>query len=288
MKRILFSFFLLASFIPVRGQSPAVAEVKAVIDRFFEGIYQGDSSMIRTTLAPSVRLLGVSKSGDLIVDSVGEFLEAIAGSKGPGVLQEKLWNYDIRVDEPIASAVTDYTFFVEGRVTHCGTNAFQLAKLDGGWKIVQIIDTRRKEGCRDGDYNLTDTLHAFLDAWHHAAAVADETVFFGSMAPGGIYLGTDATERWDRDQMAFWAKPYFNRESAWAFTAHDRQIYLNEAQTLAWFEEQLDTWMGECRGSGVLRHYPEGWKIEHYNLAVTVPNDKLDKFLKKIRGKKKG
>ncbi|MBK7406995.1 MAG: nuclear transport factor 2 family protein [Saprospirales bacterium] len=44
--------------------------------------------------------------------------------------------------------------------------------------------------------------------------------------------------------------------------------------------------MGHCRGSGVLRLYPEGWKIEHYNLAVTVPNEKMDRYLKKIVRKK--
>jgi len=139
----------------------------------------------------------------------------------------------------------------------------------------------------DTGKDLADTLHAFLDAWHHAAAVADEDAFFGSMSPTAIYLGTDPDERWTRDYMAFWAKPHFNKESAWAFTPHDRNISLDGAKTIAWFDERLDTWMGECRGSGVLRRYPDGWKIEQYNLAVTVPNDKIDKFLKKIVGKKR-
>lgn len=139
----------------------------------------------------------------------------------------------------------------------------------------------------DTGKNLTDTLHAFLNAWHRAAAVADEDAFFGCMSPTAIYLGTDPGERWTRDYMAFWAKPHFNNESAWDFTPHDRHIYLDESQTIAWFDEKLDTWMGECRGSGVLRLNPEGWKIEQYNLAVTVPNDKIDKFLKKIVGKKR-
>lgn len=125
-----------------------------------------------------------------------------------------------------------------------------------------------------------DDLHAFLDAWHRAAAEADEDVFFGSMAEDGIYLGTDASERWLRDEMAAWAKPYFENESAWAFTPHDRTFYFSEDSTYAWFEELLDTWMGTCRGSGVLHHTPAlGWKIKQYNLAVAVPNDLIRDYL---------
>ncbi|MBK7406996.1 MAG: nuclear transport factor 2 family protein [Saprospirales bacterium] len=184
--------------------------VRAVIDQFFEGIYLGDTALIRSTLATEARLMGVSlKDQTLIDESIDKFMEAIATSQGPGFFHEKLWNYDIRVDTPIASAVTDYTFFLNGKVSHCGTNAFQLAYLQDGWKIIQIIDTRRQEGCRTEEYNLTDTLHAFLDAWHHAAAVADEDTFFGSMASEAIYLGTDAKERWNRNYMAFLGRTLF-------------------------------------------------------------------------------
>ncbi len=287
MKGFLLPLFFLAGVFSLPAQSSDRDDVKDAIDLFFTGMHQADTALVRTTLAREARLMSVSESGELKVESMDKFLQAIATSKGPGFLHEKIWNYDIRVELPTASVVTDYTFFLDGKQSHCGINAFQLARVNEGWKIIQIIDTRRKEGCRDDNYNLTDTLHSFLDAWHHAAAVADEVAFFGSMAPHGIYLGTDANERWERDYMAFWATPYFDKESAWVFKARDRHIYLNEAQSIAWFEEKLDTWMGECRGSGVLRLYPEGWKIEHYNLAVTIPNDKMDKFLKKIRKQKK-
>ena len=287
MKGFLLPLFFLAGTFSLPAQSSDRDDVKDAIDLFFTGMYHADTALVRSTLAREARLMSVSEAGELKVESMDKFLQSVATSKGPGFFHEKIWNYDIHMELPIASVVTDYTFFLDGKQSHCGINAFQLARVNEGWKIIQIIDTRRKEGCRDDQYNLTDTLHRFLDAWHHAAAVADEDAFFGSMAPQGIYLGTDANERWERDYMAFWAKPYFDKESAWAFKARDRHIYLNDAQSIAWFEEKLDTWMGECRGSGVLRLYPEGWKIEHYNLAVTIPNDKMDKFLKKIRKQKR-
>ncbi|MCK5618818.1 MAG: nuclear transport factor 2 family protein [Candidatus Krumholzibacteria bacterium] len=119
-----------------------------------------------------------------------------------------------------------------------------------------------------------------LDAWHNAAATADEDVFFGSMADDAIYLGTDATERWTRAEFMAWGKKHFERESAWSFEPYNRTIYVSADGQFAWFEELLKTWMGVCRGSGVLTRDTEGnWKIQHYNLAVTVPNDLMQDFI---------
>lgn len=123
-------------------------------------------------------------------------------------------------------------------------------------------------------------IHQLLDDWHRAAATADEEVFFGSMAPGAIYLGTDPSERWTKEEFEEWAMPYFQRDTAWAFTPRNRELYFSPDATICWFEELLDTWMGTCRGSGVLQWDGRHWRIRHYNLAVTIANDKIEGFIK--------
>jgi len=125
----------------------------------------------------------------------------------------------------------------------------------------------------------TETIHEFMDNWHKAAAMANEDVFFGSMTEDGIYLGTDKTEKWTRDEMAEWAEEYFQRESAWSFTATKRDVYFSKDGKTAWLNEKLDTWMGICKGTAVLVLKPEGWKIALYDLSVTIDNDKVDAFL---------
>ena len=122
-------------------------------------------------------------------------------------------------------------------------------------------------------------INKMLDNWHHAAAVADEDVFFGSMTENGIYIGTDKTERWKRDELKEWSKKYFESESAWDFKPFDRDIHVYK-EDIAWFSESLNTWMGVCRGSGILRKDKIGWKIEQYHLSVTVDNNKIEDFLK--------
>ncbi len=118
-----------------------------------------------------------------------------------------------------------------------------------------------------------------MDGWHKAAATADEELFFGSMTDEGIYLGTDKTEKWTRDEMREWSKEYFDRESAWAFTTISRDVYLSEDANTVWFNEKLDTWMGVCKGTGVLVKQNGEWKIALYDLSVAVDNDKIQQFI---------
>lgn len=203
------------------------------------------------------------------------------------IYHEQLWNYNISREDNLATAWTEYTMFTgaPAEVSHCGVNTFTLAQTAlGKWQIIHIADTRRKKNCQtEGEVVLhNEAVNQHLDQWHKAAATADEEAFYGAMAPDCIYLGTDASERWLRDELRDWAKFAFEREVAWAFTPSNRQLYWSDNQRVVWFEEMLDTQMGTCRGSGVLVREGEGWTIKHYDLAIMVPNDLVKDFLKLV------
>ncbi len=124
---------------------------------------------------------------------------------------------------------------------------------------------------------IINELDHFLTAWHKAAEVADGATYFGSLASGAVFLGTDARERWSKKEFQEWATPYFRRPSAWTFTASRRQIYLSADGGTAWFDEDLISphyW--PCRGSGVLEKIAGQWQIRQYNLAFTIPNETTD------------
>jgi len=55
----------------------------------------------------------------------------------------------VRVDDTVASVWAPYTFYVNGRLSHCGVNSIELLRGAEGWKITQISDTRRTDGCPD-------------------------------------------------------------------------------------------------------------------------------------------
>jgi SnoaL-like domain len=127
----------------------------------------------------------------------------------------------------------------------------------------------------------TDTvgIHTFIDNWHLAATKADAKAYFGSIAEGGIFIGTDATERWTKEQFYTFAKPHFDKGKAWDFKAYDRTVHVSNDGRFVWFSELLTTWMGVCRGSGTLENTANGWKIQQYHLSVTVPNDLIRNFI---------
>lgn len=119
-------------------------------------------------------------------------------------------------------------------------------------------------------------ISAALDSFHVAAARADYDAYFQCFAEDAVFIGTDATERWDKQSFMVWAKPYFDRGRAWSFTAIERHVMIDERGGLAWFDELLDTQMKLCRGSGVLIQRNGEWKIRHYVLSMTVPNELAD------------
>ena len=61
---------------------------------------------------------------------------------------------------------------------------------------------------------------AVLDSWHAAAAAADEEKYFAAFTPDAVFFGTDATERWTRDEFRKYAHPYFAKGKAWTFKAN--------------------------------------------------------------------
>lgn len=123
-------------------------------------------------------------------------------------------------------------------------------------------------------------IHATLDNWHKAAAEAKYDLYFAQMTSDGVFIGTDPNENWQNNAFKAFAKPYFDKGKAWYFFSVKRNIYFNEEQDIAWFDELLDTQMKICRGSGVLKKVNNQWKIAHYVLSITVPNENTGEVIK--------
>lgn len=125
---------------------------------------------------------------------------------------------------------------------------------------------------------------AVLDGFHAAAAAADEEKYFAALAPDGVFLGTDASERWTREEFRKFAHPYFAKGKAWTYKPTARWISFSPDRRVAWFDELLENaGLGTCRGSGVLILQPDGhWRISQYNLSIPIPNDLADEVKKRI------
>ena len=127
-----------------------------------------------------------------------------------------------------------------------------------------------------------------LTSLHDAAAKSDEERYFDLYAKGGtVFLGTDATERWELDSFRAFAHPYFAQGKGWTYTLvpGTRKISLVRGSNAAYFDELLsNAKLGTCRGSGVLVIENGEWKVAQYNLSIPVPNDKAEAVVNVIQG----
>ena len=114
-----------------------------------------------------------------------------------------------------------------------------------------------------------------LDDWHAAAADADEGRYFGHFASDAVFMGTDATERWTREEFRAYAHERFAAGTGWTYTGRDRHVAFSTAGDVAWVDERLDNAnYGELRGTAVLVRAGGGaWKIAHYNMVFPIPNE---------------
>jgi hypothetical protein len=142
MKKFILAFVVLSA----QFLSAQEADVKKSINTFFEGLHTGDTLKIQSVCHKSMVLQTITElpvGSKLSTDEISEFYKSIASIPPNMKIEERLLDYKIQIDGSMAHAWTPYEFYVNGKLSHSGTNSFQLFKDNGVWKIVYIIDTRK-------------------------------------------------------------------------------------------------------------------------------------------------
>jgi len=151
MKKVTFLAVICMLFAKILwAQSDEENAIKQSVNNLFIGMRTGDSTLASSALAKeSILQTIISKYGKNIVktESVSGFLKMI-GTPRNQKYDERIVFSKILIDGPLASVWTDYKFFIDEKLNHCGVNSFQMVKGDKGWQIIYIIDTRRKENCK--------------------------------------------------------------------------------------------------------------------------------------------
>ena len=142
--------FILISVLPTFAQTDE-EQIKTSINQVFDGMRKNDTILVREVLHPSCFLKSIAKTktGEVKLqeDPISGWLKQIGTKREGVVLDERLTSYDIKIDGEMAMAWTPYEFYINDKFNHCGVNMFTMMKTDEGWKIIGILDTRRKESC---------------------------------------------------------------------------------------------------------------------------------------------
>jgi hypothetical protein len=134
-----------------QGREPERKAVLATVERLFDGMRKGDSAVVRSTFHPDAFLAtAVARDGRpaVRIDTLDAFIRAV-GTPHEDVWDERLGKTEVRLDGTLATVWTEYVFYAGPKFSHCGVDAFQLARTEEGWRIIALTDTRRREGCPD-------------------------------------------------------------------------------------------------------------------------------------------
>jgi hypothetical protein len=134
----------------VFAQQTSTDAVKKTITTLEAALHKGDSTLLRFVLAKDMELQDVDEDEtgkrSLSATSANELVKEI-GTPHTDVYDELNIIGDIKIEGPLAIVRTSYKFYIGSKFDHCGIHYFQLAKIDGSWKIILIAATSRIDKC---------------------------------------------------------------------------------------------------------------------------------------------
>ena len=117
----------------------------AVAQKLFDAMHTHDAAAAGALFLPGSTLSSVDAAGKTSVTPFEKFVERI-GTSQKGWL-ERIWNTKVLEHGSIAVVWADYDFYLDGKFSHCGIDAFHMLKTETGWKIAAVSDSRLTSGC---------------------------------------------------------------------------------------------------------------------------------------------
>jgi Putative lumazine-binding len=126
----------------VFAQSAEEQAVLAPIHAMFDGMSTRDAAAIKAPTLPggTMVLMRDGKPAQMTFESFAERV----GKPGTTKIEERIQNPLVRIDNDLAVVWAPFDFLVDGKVDHCGTDLFNLVRVDGRWMIASVADTGRK------------------------------------------------------------------------------------------------------------------------------------------------
>jgi ketosteroid isomerase-like protein len=127
-------------------QAVQTAQVMEPVQQFFDALGKQDKNGLLAVVAPNIDITSVQQNA-LHRLSIEKLADAIAAHHG-GPIAEHIHDPRVHVDQDLAVVWAPYTFTIQGKVDHCGTDVITLGKLLDHWVIIGLSDNERKDRCQ--------------------------------------------------------------------------------------------------------------------------------------------
>jgi hypothetical protein len=141
--RLVFATFFVATFATsALSQSAEEQAVLAPIHAMFDGMSKRDAAAIKVPTLPggTMVLMRDGKPSQLTFEAFADRV----GKPGTTKIEERIHDPLVRIDNDLAVVWAPFEFLVDGKVDHCGTDLFNMVRVDGKWMIASVADTGTK------------------------------------------------------------------------------------------------------------------------------------------------
>ena len=118
------------------------------VERFFTAFHAKDSLGMQEVMHPKAQLLraAVRNNQSVVVENnIEKFIRAVATRNAFPTWEEQLGEPVVLQDQNLATVWVPFRFYLGGKLSHCGVNAFTLVKVGTSWKILSLMDTGTKD-----------------------------------------------------------------------------------------------------------------------------------------------
>ena len=119
------------------------AAILEVIDRFMHAVSKNDDAAMAAIRIEGAMNTVVRANGTV----TRRAFQPRPAASGTGENQERYWDPVVHVRGTLAVVWTPYEFWVKGKTSHCGIDAFELVKEQGTWRIGNAMWTIEPDGC---------------------------------------------------------------------------------------------------------------------------------------------
>ena len=133
---------MLLSHVSADAAVPEAQPVMNPIHDFFDGLAHHDKAamMRQVTLQGGVSSL---RGGELRYLAFAELADHIA--QDAHRISEQIGDPIVRIDEDVAMVWAPYVFYTDGKIDHCGTDVFNLLRIQDQWYIAGAADNSRTD-----------------------------------------------------------------------------------------------------------------------------------------------
>ena len=122
------------------AQSP-----EAPVEALFNAMRAHDGEQLAAQFTNSALLQRAEPGGNIKSNDLSQFAGFV--NQTDKHLDEKLLAVTVQQSDNLAAIWTPYVFYLDGKLSHCGVNSFQLVRTGPDWKIHYLIDNVHGGDC---------------------------------------------------------------------------------------------------------------------------------------------